>query len=380
MTEHYEAARAFKRMQARFQAMLDASPAGGGMFDVHSNLVYVNERALKMMGQSMENVKGAGWLSCVHRADRRRVESMVVRQSEYEKPKSFICRFVRGEKETTWCRVELAPIVVEGEFEGTVASFIDVTNQRESEMLADRAIQSAEESTIAKSALISNFLSSFGGPLHELVEKANEVASRDETTEMSELVALCNDAQARFDELHILTLENFAELPLRKVAVPVRHLLDQVVAAISSKAKACALDITLHDSTPADAIVCCDLERIRQILRAVVGVAVASSQVEGLVTIDCLTATDDVIQITVTNTVRKDAVLWYESLDRLAKSSHSKLNDAVVQLVVAKRLCQAMGGGLTIESGKRTVCVHVTLPRSAPQFESKAARQVGEIL
>ncbi|MGE3344756.1 MAG: PAS domain S-box protein [Vicinamibacterales bacterium] len=132
---------ALRRSEAEFRAMADASPAGVAMLTPRGDLRYLNDTALHLLGLSLQQALGSGWLSACHPDDRERIRALLDEAVQAERPFTGAGRFLHLEGRVFWWRMRTAPVWSGQECTGHVAVIIDETEQR----AAEEALRESEE-------------------------------------------------------------------------------------------------------------------------------------------------------------------------------------------------------------------------------------------
>jgi PAS domain S-box-containing protein len=132
---------ALRRSEAEFRAMADASPAGVAMLTPRGDLRYLNDTALRLLGLSLQQALGSGWLAACHPEDRERIRTSLDEAIGACRPFTGAGRFMHPEGRTFWWRMRTAPVWSGNECSGHVAVIIDESEQR----AAEEALRESEE-------------------------------------------------------------------------------------------------------------------------------------------------------------------------------------------------------------------------------------------
>ncbi len=132
---------ALRRSEAEFRAMADASPAGVAMLTPRGDLRYLNDTALRLLGLSLQQALGSGWLAACHPDDREHIRTQLEEAISACRPFTGAGRFMHTEGRVFWWRMRTAPVWSGHECSGHVAVIIDESEQR----AAEEALRESEE-------------------------------------------------------------------------------------------------------------------------------------------------------------------------------------------------------------------------------------------
>ena len=120
--------------EARFRAMCDASPLGIFLAGPNGDCLYLNQAGEGIMGQSLAEASGRGWINSLHPEDRERVVarwgSAVEARSAYKTP---VHRFVHKNGEVRSVEVRALPIAGQPHGVNFIGILEDVTARLKSE-------------------------------------------------------------------------------------------------------------------------------------------------------------------------------------------------------------------------------------------------------
>ncbi|TAK00455.1 MAG: response regulator [Candidatus Manganitrophaceae bacterium] len=128
-TEH-----ALRESERRFRSLVASSPVGIFEIDTAGRCLYVNERAAELVGLSVDECLGFGWIQTLFGTDRSRVEESwreAIRagrsfQEEY--------RFQREDSTIAWVIVQVAAITnAEGRHAGFIGTLTDIADRKQAE-------------------------------------------------------------------------------------------------------------------------------------------------------------------------------------------------------------------------------------------------------
>lgn len=132
---------ALRESEELFHTLAKLSPVGIFRTDAFGQNTYINEHGRAILGLTLEQARGSGWMTALHPDDRERVlaEWDAVRQARL--PFRAEYRFRRPDGGVTWVLGEaLAEINAAGEFRGYVGTITDITDRKS----AEQAVLDAE--------------------------------------------------------------------------------------------------------------------------------------------------------------------------------------------------------------------------------------------
>ncbi|HSV15498.1 MAG TPA: GAF domain-containing protein, partial [Tepidisphaeraceae bacterium] len=96
------AERALRASEYRYQTLAELSPVGIYRADANGQTVYVNPRGLELLGQSLEQARGAGWVNALHPDDAQRVRQHWRDRIGSPHPSLSEFRVIKPGEEPTW--------------------------------------------------------------------------------------------------------------------------------------------------------------------------------------------------------------------------------------------------------------------------------------
>lgn len=129
ITERKRAEQSLRESEARFRAVVEASPALTWQVDTHGNAVFLNHRFMDMIGVTAETQMFTGWRSIIHPED---VPSYVAAFEQAIRDRSRFQQRVRvrtAAGEWRWLKSYALPwFTAAGEYAGHVGMSIDITD------------------------------------------------------------------------------------------------------------------------------------------------------------------------------------------------------------------------------------------------------------
>jgi len=257
----------------------------------------------------------------------------------------------------------------------------------------EESLAKSEDANKKKAAFIANLSHEIRTPLNSIVGVVNLFQGTKLDLEQKKFVEMLSsssrDLLLLVEELLDLSRLETGQLELKADPVPLRSCCSQAVRPLAMTAQERRLQMELSIAPDIPEFLCGDSARLRQVLRNIVGTAIAftaKGKIEIGVSIVHETRETLTLQFSVAHSAegiagdRIDAMLDYSALDR---SEFSRAYEGVgLGLIIAKGLAEAMGGALRAERvGKERNIFYftVTMRRTAgngqasqePAFPSK---------
>lgn len=251
----------------------------------------------------------------------------------------------------------------------------------------EEALEKSEDANKKKSAFIANLSHEIRTPLNSIVGVVNLFQGTKLDLEQKKFVEMLSssarDLLLLVEELLDLSRLETGQLELKSDPVPLRSCCSQAVRPLAMTAQERRLQIELSISPDIPEFLCGDSARLRQVLRNVVGTAIAftaKGKIKIRVSIVHETRETLTLQFSVAHSAegitgdRIDAMLDYSALDR---SEFSSAYEGVgLGLVIAKGLAEAMGGTLRAERvGEKHNIFHFTVTMQKTAEDGQASQE-----
>lgn len=262
-----------------FRAMSECSPIGVFMCDAKGSLVYCNAALRQLLGVSMEQAMGAGWVHRIHPADRDEVArgwEACVRGGD---PFHHEHRFVQDDGTEVWVQVNAAPVRRGRVVAGFVGTCDDITERMQQDEALRAAIDAARGASQAKTNFLANMSHEIRTPMAamlgfiELLDDPS-VTSAGRADAMAtirrngeQLLALINDI------LDVSKIEAGA-MRIEEAEFDLPRVLADVTSLFTALAAKKGIDVTLEFATPVPSMVRGDGTRVRQVISNLVANAV----------------------------------------------------------------------------------------------------------
>ncbi len=242
----------------------------------------------------------------------------------------------------------------------------DITTRKEAEAALRRAKEAAEAADRAKSEFLAVVSHEIRTPINGVIGFADMLSASELTTEQREHVALISTsghalAKLIGDILDLAKIES-GRIEIERAPFSLHECIEDVCAFFALKARASGIKLEHAIEPGVPALVLGDEARLRQILTNLVGNAVKFTE-HGQVTVALASAKGSATDrgrravrlfFTITDTGVGIAPAMIEKLFRpfsQVDSSPQRRRDGTgLGLVISKRLCELMGGSISVQS------------------------------
>ncbi len=384
VTERRLAQDALRLSDERFLAMSNASPLGVLLTDPAGGVLYVNAKLSEITGVPAEELFGGRFLALVHNEDSDRVRDAVASSIAKRREISIQCRLQKPDHTMIWCSIKTAPMLDGNRLVGFVGTVEDVTERFDLEMQSEQSRIKAERANQAKSAFLSRISHELRTPLHamlgfaQLLQMGDLEDSQKESVENilgsgHHLLSLIRDL------LDIARAES-GELGVQVTSVSLYPVVEEALQMLSALANEKGIAIETRFDEADSVSVIADRQRLRQSVINVLSNAIKYNLREGTVAISCEVRPDGFVVLTVRDTGTgippENADRLFTPFDRLGAES-SDVEGTGLGLTLTKRLIEAMGGTLELESDeKRGTTVDITLRYAGSRQAGSAVVQM----
>ncbi len=134
VTERRHAMQALAESEARFRHLADHMPAMTWMTNADGSTEFLSRSWYEATGQTPETGLGRGWLTALHPADLKRVQSEVTAAGRAQRAIQNDFRIRRADGEVRWVlNAGLPRYGKDGQFLGFVGSLLDITERKQAE-------------------------------------------------------------------------------------------------------------------------------------------------------------------------------------------------------------------------------------------------------
>jgi signal transduction histidine kinase/DNA-binding response OmpR family regulator len=253
----------------------------------------------------------------------------------------------------------------QGEVVGAVTAFDDISERRQFELELQAAKSKAEKASLAKSEFLSRMSHELRSPLHtilgfaQLAAAASPLATPSQKEPVEQILKSGHYLLELINEVLDLALIESGKLVVALVPVSVTEVVRECQAMIEPQAQQRAISVT-YPSADIQYIASADRTRLKQVLLNLLSNAVKYNKVGGAVVVACTASRPGRVRIGVEDTgkglTRDDLAQLFQSFNRLGNENGNEEGTGI-GLVVSKRLVEAMGGELGVQStlGKGSV-------------------------
>jgi PAS domain S-box-containing protein len=141
ITEQKKAAEALNEIQHLFETLAMVSPVGIFRTDQDGYTTYVNPKYSELIGLSVKEAMGRGWLNAVHPDDKEKLKESWLTDFKSRKISSSEYRFLRSDGSIVWVIGKAVPELIGNEVAGYIGTITDITERKQ----AEKALQESEE-------------------------------------------------------------------------------------------------------------------------------------------------------------------------------------------------------------------------------------------
>jgi PAS domain S-box-containing protein len=356
------------------------------MHDVENNKpVYISPAYEEIWGRSRDSLYNApeSWQESIHPDDQERVQSTNPAKQQFGQYDEEY-RIIHSSGEIRWIRDRAFPIRNErGELYRIVGIAEDITERKR----ADEAVRQAQAEAIAANRAKSEFLSRMS---HELRTPLNGILGFAQVLQMDFSEGMYRDI---VDDIygagkHLLALINevldisrieSGNLSLSVEPVLLRDVAQENLSLIAPLAKARGIHIQ-NELHICDFHVWADRQRLAQALLNLLSNAVKYNREQGRITLSCHTTGENRLRIVVEDSgcgIAPDKLdRVFTPFDRLG-AELSPVEGTGLGLALTKRLIEAMGGDIGIESEAGRGCrFWIELALSLPPTQQLAKQEL----
>jgi PAS domain S-box-containing protein len=241
----------------------------------------------------------------------------------------------------------------------------DITMRKEAEASLLRAKEAAEAADVAKSEFLAIVSHEISIPIKGVLNIAQTLAESNLSPEQREQVETIRMGGQMLEKL-ITDIIEFSKIDAGKITIKsspfaLHRIVDEVIASFQSKARASGLGLVAKIDPEVPAIVNGDDDRLRQILTHLVGNAVKFTE-RGTINLQLSCMRGEPVGMTDS---RRALRLFFTLTDTgigiapedlpdlfrpFGQSPESPEGRTGLGLILSKRLCELMGGSISIES------------------------------
>jgi len=362
ITDRKQMERALSNTLRVMQALLETLPLPVILRDAERRVTLVNAAWEQMIGVSREQAVGNFLSGAPHRPpnkDHRESDDQVF---ETRQPLRYETT-VQARNGTIYnVLVAKTPLLAEdGTMTGIASVVTDISDQKRTSELLERARQSAEAAVQAKSRFLANMSHELRTPLNGVVGMASLLANtaldarqrrfvRTLRTSAEALITLINDVLD-------LSKAEAGKLELARTPIELRRELEQVVGLFSGRAHDKGIEIAAHIARGVPATLQGDPIRLRQVLTNLVNNAVKfteSGAVLLAVTPAAVRGGEFMIEFSVTDTgvgvPTEEQQRIFEAFEQADGSVTRRFGGSGLGLAICRQIIELMDGSMALVS------------------------------
>ncbi|WP_419890884.1 PAS domain S-box protein [Paenibacillus xylanexedens] len=403
ITERKEYTERIQELSKQHELILNTVTEGIFGLDADGITMFMNPAAASMFGYEAKEFIGKNSHPIIHHT---RADGSHLPQEECPIHMTVLDGQIRSIKEDVFWRkdgssflvqYQVTPIIEQGQIQGAVVVFNDVTGERE----IVRAKETAELAAQAKSEFLSMVSHEIRTPMNGIVGMTELLIGTDLSEEQREYAEIIRDSGDAL--LNILNdILDFSKLESGKMALAyepfaLRKMLEQVAELFKPLADEKHLEIRYRLNPSIPEFMVGDAMRIRQILVNLVGNALKFTDQGSIeVAVDIIKGRkpeDSVLDFAVQDTgigIPADKLdQLFQSFSQLHPVINRKYGGTGLGLVISKRLVEIMGGSISVESiegegstfrfAVPAASVDASAEQTASQFHHDRTRQSDKV-
>ncbi|MET3833699.1 PAS domain S-box-containing protein [Paenibacillus sp. DS2363] len=403
ITERKEYTERIQELSKQHELILNTVTEGIFGLDADGITMFMNPAAASMFGYEAKEFIGRNSHPIIHHT---RADGSHLPQEECPIHMTVLDGQIRSIKEDVFWRkdgssflvqYQVTPIIEQGQIQGAVVVFNDVTGERE----IVRAKETAELAAQAKSEFLSMVSHEIRTPMNGIVGMTELLIGTDLSEEQREYAEIIRDSGDAL--LNILNdILDFSKLESGKMALAyepfaLRKMLEQVAELFKPRADEKHLEIRYRLNPSIPEFMVGDAIRIRQILVNLVGNALKFTDQGSIeVAVDIIKGRkpeDSVLDFAVQDTgigIPADKLdQLFQSFSQLHPVINRKYGGTGLGLVISKRLVEIMGGSISVESiegegstfrfAVPAASVDASAEQTASQFHHDRTRQSDKV-
>ncbi len=369
ITERRKAEAALAASERQFRTLVTCAPVGIVQTDTKGDVVFINERALAIVGMSGEEVEGKNWMRALHLDDRERVLRTWYAAARRGNEIVNEFRLYHANGTTMWVLGSVIAIRDDqGAITGYFGTIIDITERKHATEELVRAKDAAEAATRAKSEFLANMSHEIRTPMNGVIGMTNLLLDTHLSVEQREFVETIRSSGETLlalinDILDFSKIES-GRMELEEQPFDIRTCVEEAMDLLAPQAFAKGIDLAYIIDDQIPAMLVGDITRLRQILVNLLSNAIKFTQVgEVVITADLLNRSNHTndheslrhtIHIAVKDTGigipadRMDRL--FQSFSQIDASTTRRYGGTGLGLVISKRLSELMGGTMWAES------------------------------
>ena len=365
--------KASRQQEAWLRTILDNLGEGVYTLDAHGKLDYLNAEAERLLGWRREELAGKGLHDIIHhhRPDGRALPAgecpVHLAMLEHRVFRSGDEVFFHRDGTPLPIKITAAPLALEGEWQGSVAVFSDMREERLLNQRLLEAKDSAEEAARLKTDFLSTMSHEIRTPLNGVIGMTDlllDTPLDNEQTEFARTIKMSADAlMAIINDILDLSKIEAGRLQLEHTGFSLHQIVEGSLDVLAAKAHEKGLTLASFIDLELPDHVIGDPTRIRQILLNFLSNAIKFTE-SGEVVVSVhgaalgAGAADDERHATIKFAVRDSGIglsekaksRLFQPFSQTDSSTTRKYGGTGLGLSICKRLAEAMGGQVGVDS------------------------------
>ncbi|MDR3620676.1 MAG: PAS domain S-box protein [Paludisphaera borealis] len=359
---------AMREAEERARLLLESSGEGIYGIDVDGRCSFINRAAAALLGYQAEDVRGQNMHMLIHHT---RPDGSPYPLEDCPIYRTFrVGRGCRVDHEVLWRRdgtafpVEYASYPLrggDGEIEGAVVNFTDITERKQVERELVRAKEAAQAATQAKSEFLANMSHEIRTPLNGIIGMTDLMLDTELTPDQQEYLGMvklsADQLQAVISDILDFSKIEAGKLDLDLIEFHLRDALDDTVATLATRAHKKGLELADHVAADVPEALTGDPHRLCQVIVNLIGNAIKfTERGEVVLAVEAQSRTER--EVLLHFAIRDTGIgispdqqqKVFKAFTQADTSTTRKYGGTGLGLAISAHIVQLMGGELWLES------------------------------
>jgi two-component system sensor histidine kinase/response regulator len=366
-----------------FREIFEEAPIGIAVVGLDEQFRQANATFCQMLDYSEQELLARSPIDLTHPEDTELSRTLARQMLSSEGSHRVEKRYLRKNGEVLWA-MRTGCVVRDGL--GNPRHFLimieDISERKSSEDALRRAKEAADDANRAKSEFLSRMSHELRTPLNAILGFGQLLDRQNPTDVQRSRISHITSAGRHLLDLinEVLDISRIeaGRMELSVEAVPLRLVLAETLDLIRPMAADRRIELSAPDDLDNDWHVLADRQRLKQVLLNVLSNSVKYTPLAGTVAVSAAFSGKDVIRLVVSDTgagIPKEKLSrLFTPFDRLG-AEHSDVQGTGLGLALSRRLMDAMGGSIGVESDLgRGSTFWIELPSVASPLQRSALR------